>query len=424
MMRLAVSLALAALLGAPVSQAGPEQRTCVPGQTVTLVGTAPALAGLVVRFGDRIVAGAAVSRDGRYTIDLQIGQEPPGRHLVAIETRDPRSVVRLLTCVVPGAGDSAQRAAFAAAAPTPLPLPAPAALPAPSRAPVPVLPTAVLPTPTPVVTSTPADVAEPADPDATPLVEQNGAQRVVRGRAPTGWAELTGSAALYVAAPPRAGEAALRTYEAGTRVRLLGQFVNTWAQVQPPDAVVPGWMDAAQLRFISDSTGPAPTREATPTAVSGTGAVTTTAVLSGTTTPAQPAGALTAPPTAPLSAGVTSATLTILPTPTAAPTGAVVPVARTVAVEVCRTRSATARVCGGQVAGVRVALLLAATGEEVARATTDVAGTATLAVSAAPGAALTLQLPALGLEVRVPEQDSAPLVVMVPPKLDVRGGAP
>lgn len=395
---------LMGLLAGPAHVAqGAEERVCVPGQAVTLVGVAPAASGLLVRFGGRVVAGAGTLADGRYTIELSLGPEAPGRYPVAVELRGTGQVVQALTCVVPGAGEAAMVAALN---PTPTAVPpAPPALPA---APPPA-----------DDASTPAGEDAPGAPAGAATVTARPApQRQVQGQAPRGWAELSADAPLLLAVPPQGAGDVVTSYRRGTRVRLLGQSYLRWVQVQPAEGVTVGWMDAASLTLLSATPGPeptgapadkpsdAPTPEApdmAPTAPT-TGALTPTASL--TRTSGQPQAL---------------AVELLVPSPIPAPAPA--PVARTVRVSVCRTRSAAAATCAAPLGGARVELLLAATDELLASATTGADGAATMAVSVPAGAALLLRLPALGVAGMLAERDQA-VTVALPPSLVLNGGQP
>lgn len=79
----------------------PNKLTCTVGQPVTISGTGPANAGLLVRFAGRVVGGGSVGGNGTYSLTMVVGVELPGVHRVTIELRDTRQVIRELTCTIP-----------------------------------------------------------------------------------------------------------------------------------------------------------------------------------------------------------------------------------------------------------------------------------------------------------------------------------
>lgn len=85
----------------PTPTPDPNKLTCIVGQPVTINGTGPANAGLLVRFEGRIVGGGSVSGNGTYSLTMVVGVELPGIHAVTIELRDRRQVIRELTCTIP-----------------------------------------------------------------------------------------------------------------------------------------------------------------------------------------------------------------------------------------------------------------------------------------------------------------------------------
>ena len=68
---------------------------------MTITGTGPANAGLLLRFAGRVVGGGSVDGSGNYSLTMVVGVETPGVHPVTIELRDRRSVLRELTCTIP-----------------------------------------------------------------------------------------------------------------------------------------------------------------------------------------------------------------------------------------------------------------------------------------------------------------------------------
>jgi len=85
----------------PTPTPDPNKLTCLVGQPVTIAGTGPANAGLLLRFAGRVVGGGSVDGAGNYSLTMVVGVETPGVHPVTIELRDRRSVLRELTCTIP-----------------------------------------------------------------------------------------------------------------------------------------------------------------------------------------------------------------------------------------------------------------------------------------------------------------------------------
>jgi hypothetical protein len=270
-------------------------------------------------------------------------------------------------------------------------------------------------------------VATPGEPvpGTTPTFRPGAPQRQVQGAAPQGWAELTQDAPLLSAVPPRGPSDTVATYRAGTRVKLLGQALQRWVQVQPAGAATTGWMDAAAMHLITSTPGPEPSRTPTPTLLATatlttistptpTVALSATVTMTPTTTPgsvavlpqgAQPVGIALLPP--------------LVPTAGAAPQ----PVARTITVAVCRVERAASQTCKTPITGVPVTLLLVATEERLASGTTGGDGQATLAVSVPAGARLLLRLPTFGLQLRLDDQDQTVRVPLPAALFMHRGGA-
>jgi len=254
-------------------------------------------------------------------------------------------------------------------------------------------PTAVPPTPRPTSQAAPAAISTAAAPDA---------REVIKEACATGTA-LVGSTAtdLYAAAPPGSDDR-IASYPPGALVALLGQCYRGWVKVQPTDSVTPGWMWAATLRpeALHDGT---PAAAGTPGSATTPTSATNTTSTSGTATPV--------PTSQPSSAALTLLAPAPLPTPVV-----IAPIARAVTVTVCRA-APSGDDCGTPLAGLRVALLLAATHQLRTSGVTDANGTVTLSVSVPAGSQLLLAIPALGLEtplaanatavpVRVPQGDA------------------
>ncbi|MBC8161421.1 MAG: hypothetical protein H7Z42_09405 [Roseiflexaceae bacterium] len=74
---------------------------CAPGSTVTISGQGPANAGFLLYFGERIVSGGTVRRDGFFSIELRVGREAAGRYVIEVRDRGSRAALKKLTCDVP-----------------------------------------------------------------------------------------------------------------------------------------------------------------------------------------------------------------------------------------------------------------------------------------------------------------------------------
>lgn len=74
---------------------------CVPGESISIEGSADRGTALIVSFGDRPVGGGFSRSDGSYRIRLHIGSERPGLYPVLVEERDSSAIVQELLCRVP-----------------------------------------------------------------------------------------------------------------------------------------------------------------------------------------------------------------------------------------------------------------------------------------------------------------------------------
>ncbi|MBP1464200.1 hypothetical protein EYB53_000630 [Candidatus Chloroploca sp. M-50] len=80
---------------------GIEILTCFAQSTVELTGEAEPNTALLLYFNSRPVGGGFSRADGRYKLNLKIGDERPGTHIVEIRERDGRDLVRRLACDIP-----------------------------------------------------------------------------------------------------------------------------------------------------------------------------------------------------------------------------------------------------------------------------------------------------------------------------------
>jgi hypothetical protein len=80
---------------------GLEARLCLPGAVVSLVGEATPGTALLAYFDERPVGGGFSRGDGRFSIDLLIGEERPGVYLVEVRERVGDAPVASFGCEVP-----------------------------------------------------------------------------------------------------------------------------------------------------------------------------------------------------------------------------------------------------------------------------------------------------------------------------------
>lgn len=74
---------------------------CIPGDVITVEGSADPELALIVTFGDRPVGGGFTRNDGSYRIRLRIGDERPGIYVIQVQERATRSLVQQFSCQVP-----------------------------------------------------------------------------------------------------------------------------------------------------------------------------------------------------------------------------------------------------------------------------------------------------------------------------------
>lgn len=320
--------------------------------------------------GEALLVVASSARANPPLIPANAG--PPGRYRLIVGSPDLEAVRAVL------------------AAQTDLPA-TPTSTPNPTNAPTPTqAPTAtLLPTSVPTaIPATPLPTSAPIPPAVSTAPAQD-QREVVRESSITGVAVVVKDGTrLYGAAPPADGDE-LSSYAEGARVRLLGMSYRGWVKVQPEDSVTPGWMWGPNLRPLE--TAPAPDANQTPVG-STTPQPTDPRDPSRTTQPggAQPPAAVTVEPLDP--APIT--------TPTPAP-----PIARTITVEICAAPAGQTR-CVTPLAGLRVEVVLVATGRVLTQGVTDGQGTMTLGVRVAGGTKLRVRVPAAGIEADLSEQDT------------------
>jgi hypothetical protein len=223
----------------------------------------------------------------------------------------------------------------------------------------------------------------------------------------TGIAELTQQTDLYGAVPPQPGDR-LRSYAAGTLVKLLGQSYRGWVKVQPADAVMVGWMWGPSLKAVEVAGGLPP--GAHPTTTGSGSDETATAV--GAAPAANGGGGLSATPI-PFNRAATIEQLDPEPLLASDPAR---PVARALRIEVCTAALKDQRACGTALAGLRVEVRLASTLAIQVQGVTDAEGKVTLSTSVPPGTRLVLSIPVLGMQAAI-ANEATELPVRVPATL-------
>lgn len=78
---------------------------CRPGQTYTLSGTASPSTALLLLFDGTSVGGTTSGPDGKYRLQLVMGNERPGDYLLEVQVRATRQIIREALCRVPAEGE-------------------------------------------------------------------------------------------------------------------------------------------------------------------------------------------------------------------------------------------------------------------------------------------------------------------------------
>jgi hypothetical protein len=261
----------------------------------------------------------------------------------------------------------------------PIPTLAPAALAAAAPAhpaPVSAAPAA---TATPPPTSTPAPQAEVAPVVASVATDDE--EELIRETCLTGAAEvISDSAVFYAAAMPRGDDRKLITYPKGASVELIGSCYGGWVKVRPAGAVTPGYMWAPNLALVEASAASA--AQANPASPDSEGGAPATATPAALTTPLQviPVAPEPVPPAAAPQREKVSVTVTIT--------------------------DADGRGRGGM--RVQLANVF---GDLVGEANTAQNGMVTISGDAAPGTALRVVVPALGVDVPVRNGQQIPIAL-------------
>lgn len=300
--------------------------------------------------GEALLIVAASDRHDAPTIPATAG--PPGRYRLIAGGAMMPAILEVLQAQQDG--PPLATPAPAVSSPTAAPVAAPAAPAAPA-------PTA---TPAPIAEAAPTVVAE----------ETEDEEELIREECLTGVATvISPDAVFYAAAMPKGEDRKLITYPQGTAVELIGSCYGGWVKVRPAGAVTPGYMWAPDLALVEASTAPV---TASPEAADGTG-----------TSPAAPAPARTAAPAAPAATSLEVQAIPPEPIPPAAPVSTIqvsVPVKITFA-------------SGSGLTGVRVQLVNAL-GDVLAEAPTAANGMVTVTGTVAPGTALRVVVPSLGVD--------------------------
>lgn len=253
----------------------------------------------------------------------------------------------------------------------------------------------------PITPTTPPPVPPTSQPVAPVVAPSTAAdsREVIKEESLTGSAlVIADDTPFYRAVPPSEGDLLAR-YPKDAQVLLLGQTYAGYVKVQPSDSVAPGWMFAPALRPLAVAADRSPTPE---------GASGGDTPIAGDADASQTQSTATAPPLPEL----TVERLDPAPLPT---TAAVGPQARSLAVELCASKSDDPHSCATPLANLAVEVLLHATQQVVASARTDRSGRVTLSVSVPPNALLELRIAALGVSVKV-EPSATALPIRVPPQ--------
>ncbi len=199
------------------------------------------------------------------------------------------------------------------------------------------------------------------------------------------------------------------------QVKLLGQARGAWVRVQPFTSVVPGWVYAADLRPLLGVIAGAPP-------ITGTLALTPTTTLTPTITEVPPT--LTPRPTAVVVEGVPEPDVaTAMPAPPRIPVEIAVTVVEGAPPTPGRRSGPTPTAAGTNgVAGMRVQIVTIF-GDVLVEAVTPESGKLTFTRDVPADAALYVQLPALGLRMRLPSDEvqagSTVVSIVVPSPAEV-----
>lgn len=83
---------------------------CRPGQTYTLSGTTSPSTALLLLFDGSHIGGTTSGPDGKYRLQLAMGNERPGDYLLEVQVRASRHIIREALCRVPAEGEEEQAA--------------------------------------------------------------------------------------------------------------------------------------------------------------------------------------------------------------------------------------------------------------------------------------------------------------------------
>lgn len=84
---------------------------CRPGQTYTLSGTTSPSTALLLLFDGSHVGGTTSGPDGKYRLQLAMGNERPGDYLLEVQVRASRQIIREALCRVPASDEEGEQAA-------------------------------------------------------------------------------------------------------------------------------------------------------------------------------------------------------------------------------------------------------------------------------------------------------------------------
>jgi hypothetical protein len=314
--------------------------------------------------GDALIIVAASDRQDAPTMPVAVG--PAGRYRLIAGSALMPAILEVLEAQQDG--PSLTPAEITPTAPF-----TPAAAPAVPVAPIAAPATA---TPPPQAQAAPTVSGETPDDD----------EELIREECLTGAAQtVIDDAVFYAAAMPQGENRRLITYPKGTTVELIGACYGGWVKVRPMGAVTPGYMWAPDLILVEEAGVPATSSTAGPVA----GGAPVAPVPSGTPQPS--------------AAGSTLPVVAVEPEPVAPET----PQQRVQVSVIVQITTADER---GR-PGMRVQLTNAL-GDVLGEAITAPNGLVTVTGETAPGTALRMVIPALGVD--MPVQNGQQVAVAVP----------
>jgi hypothetical protein len=80
-----------------------DELVCLPGVPLTISGSGPPRAPILLYFDQRVVGGGSISPAGEFALPLLVGRERPGEYMVVVRIRGTTDLLYEQVCVVPGA---------------------------------------------------------------------------------------------------------------------------------------------------------------------------------------------------------------------------------------------------------------------------------------------------------------------------------